>query len=78
MPVFMRKQSARFAAQLNSPPLTWIAHSVALRKGMMPGSRRWMSAPTDTKSRAASGRMSSPYFIQGLLWIRSTRASRGS
>ncbi len=23
MPVFMRKQSERFAAQLNSPPLTW-------------------------------------------------------
>ena len=39
-PVFMPKQSDRFAATLNSPPLTWIWHSVALRKGMMPGSRR--------------------------------------
>ena len=64
MPVFRRKQSARLAAQLNSPPLTWMAHSVALRNGMMPGSRRWTRAPTDTKSRAASGRMSSPYFIR--------------
>ena len=31
-----RKQSDRLAAQLNSPPLTWIWHSCALRKGMMP------------------------------------------
>ena len=33
MPVFMRKQSARLAATLNSPPLTWIWHWVALRNG---------------------------------------------
>ena len=53
MPVCMPKQSARLAAQLNSPPLTWIWHSVALRNGMIPGSRRWTSAPSETKSSAA-------------------------
>ncbi len=37
MPVLRPKQSARFAAQLNSPPLTWIVQFVALRNGMMPG-----------------------------------------
>ena len=40
MPVFKRKQSAKFAAVLNSPPLTCSWHSVALRKGTMPGSMR--------------------------------------
>src|SRR6266496_3754494 len=60
MPVWRRKQSARLAAVLNSPPLTWIAHSVALRKGMTPGSRRWTRAPRDRKSRAPSGRMLRP------------------
>src|SRR5436309_10408960 len=60
MPVWRRKQSARLAAVLNSPPLTWIAHSVALRKGITPGSRRWTSAPRDRKSRAPSGRMFRP------------------
>src|SRR5512138_1218072 len=63
MPVFRPKQSARLAAQLNSPPLTWIAHWLALRKGMMPGSRRWTSAPIETKSSAASLRTSRPYFM---------------
>src|ERR1039458_9920547 len=53
MPVCRRKQSARLAATLNSPPLTWIWHWVAFRKGMMPGSRRWTRAPSDTRSSAA-------------------------
>src|ERR1022692_1134158 len=52
MPVVMPKQSARFAAQLNSPPLTWIWHSVALRNGMIPGSKRWIKAPSESKSSA--------------------------
>ena len=38
--VRMPKQSARFAAQLNSPPLTWIAHEPAFRNGTAPGSSR--------------------------------------
>src|SRR5450755_3598806 len=54
MPVLRPKQSAKLAATLNSPPLTWIWHSVALRNGTMPGSRRWISAPSDTKSSAPS------------------------
>src|SRR5688572_6198009 len=57
MPVRMPKQSARLAAQLNSPPLTWIAQSVALRKGTTPGSRRWINAPRDRKSSAPWGGM---------------------
>src|SRR6266702_1989258 len=57
MAVLMPKQSARLAATLNSPPLTWILQSVALRKGMMPGSRRWTSAPSERKSRSASLRI---------------------
>src|SRR6266536_454382 len=60
--VFSRKQSARLAATLNSAPVTWIVHSRALRKGTTPGSSRWLSAPSATKSSAACGRMSSPYF----------------
>ena len=52
MPVFMRKQSDRLAATLNSPPLTWMLHSVALRNGMMPGSSLCTSAPSETRSRA--------------------------
>ena len=40
MPVLRRKQSERFAETLNSPPLTWMSQCVALRNGMMPGSRR--------------------------------------
>src|SRR6266571_8097553 len=63
MPVWRRKQSARLAATLNSPPLTWIRHSFALRKGMTPGSRRWTSAPRAAKSSAPSGRIPRPYFI---------------
>jgi len=51
-PVFRRKQSDRLAAQLNSPPLTWMLQWVALRNGMTPGSRRWTSAPRDRKSSA--------------------------
>src|ERR1017187_9821423 len=62
-PVFMRKQSDRLAAQLNSPPLTWILHSVALRNGTMPGSRRLTSAPRDRKSSAPFGGIFKPYFI---------------
>src|SRR5579862_9404240 len=54
MAVRMPKQSARLAATLNSPPLTWIRHSAALRKGIMPGSRRWTRAPSERKSRSAS------------------------
>ena len=33
IPVVMRKQSARFAATLNSPPLTWMRHSRRLAEG---------------------------------------------
>src|SRR5581483_6826342 len=57
MPVLRPKQSERFAATLNSPPLTWIAQSVALRKGMIPGSSRWTSAPSDRKSSSPSLRI---------------------
>src|SRR5579859_4540367 len=57
IPVRMRKQSARFAAQLNSPPLTWTEHDEAFRNGTTPGSRRWTSAPSARKSSAASFRM---------------------
>src|ERR1035441_4848834 len=63
IPVFRPKQSARFAAQLNSPPLTWILHSVALRNGMIPGSRRCTSAPSDRKSSAPSLRIFRPVLI---------------
>src|ERR1039458_7678954 len=63
IPVFRPKQSARFAAQSNSPPLTWILHSVALRNGMIPGSRRCTSAPSDRKSSAPSLRIFSPVLI---------------
>src|SRR6266542_289914 len=55
MPVLRPKQSDRLAAQLNSPPLTWMVHSLALRKGMWPGSSLWTSAPSETKSSAPSG-----------------------
>src|SRR5262249_17513004 len=44
------KQSARFAATLNSPPETWISNERALRNGIIPGSSRWTSAPSDRKS----------------------------
>src|SRR5665647_2383979 len=60
MPVRLPKQSDRLAAQLNSPPLTWIWHSVALRKGTMPGSRRWMMPPRARKSNSACWRMFRP------------------
>src|SRR5450759_4268873 len=66
-PVFRPKQSARFAAQLNSPPLTWILHSVALRNGMIPGSRRCTSAPSDRKSSAPSLRIFRPVLIDSFL-----------
>src|SRR5450755_4255489 len=66
-PVFRPKQSARFAAQLNSPPLTWILHSVALRNGMMPGSRRCIRAPSDRKSSAPSLRIFRPVLIDSFL-----------
>src|SRR5258708_35237563 len=56
-PVLRPKQSERLAATLNSPPLTWIWHSVALRKGMIPGSSRCTTAPRARKSSAPSGRM---------------------
>ena len=46
----MRKQSARFAAVLNSPPLTWIEHDDALRNGRAPGSMRCTSPPSARKS----------------------------
>ena len=36
----------------NSPPLTWIWHSAAFRKGMIPESRRCTSAPSARKSSA--------------------------
>ena len=53
-PVVFYNRCNEAAAQLNSPPLTWILHSVALRNGMIPGSRRWISAPSDRKSSAPS------------------------
>src|SRR5512143_1685031 len=62
-PVLRPKQSARLAAQLYSPPLTWIWHSVALRNGTTPGSSRWMSAPSERKSRVPRSGMFKPYFI---------------
>ncbi len=37
---------------LNSPPLTWISHVVAFRNGTIPGSSRWIRAPSARKSRA--------------------------
>src|SRR3954471_6880428 len=52
MPVFRRKQSDRLAAQLNSPPLTWMDRLCALWNGTTPGSRRWISAPRARKSRS--------------------------
>src|SRR5664279_2885431 len=64
IPVFIPKASERLAATLNSPPLTWIEHSCALRKGTMPGSRRWTSAPSDRKSSAPVGLM----FSGLLMW----------
>src|SRR6516162_4175353 len=67
MPVFRPKQSARFAAQLNSPPLTWMWHSVALRNGMIPGSRRCIRAPRDRKSSAPSLRIFRPVLIDSFL-----------
>src|SRR5947209_3231697 len=54
-PVFRPKQSARLAATLYSPPETWTSKERALRKGMMPGSRRWTRAPRERKSRLAAG-----------------------
>src|SRR5437870_5377941 len=63
IPVLSWKQSERLAAALNSPPLTWIWHSVALRKGMTPGSSRWMSAPRERKSSAPCEGMFRPYFM---------------
>src|SRR4030042_1490958 len=63
MPVFSPKESARLAAQLTSPPLTWMRHSFALRNGSIPGSNRCTNAPSDRKSRDPSGGMFSPYFI---------------
>src|SRR5581483_72052 len=57
-------------ATLNSPPLTWMAHSCALRKGMTPGSRRWTRAPRERKSSAPSGRMSRAGFIDSVSGIR--------
>ena len=75
MPVFRPKQSDRFAAQLNSPPLTWISHSVALRNGMIPGSSRCTSAPSDRKSSAPSLRIFRPVLIDSFLQTRSRSAS---
>src|ERR1051325_8039535 len=63
MPVLRPKQSERVAATLNSPPLTWMSHWVALRNGMMPGSRRCTRAPRDRKSRLPCAGMFRPYFI---------------
>lgn len=67
MPVGMPKQSERFAATLNSPPLTWILHSVALRNGTTPGSKRYTSAPSDSKPSAPSFGMLKPYACDPLL-----------
>jgi hypothetical protein len=63
MPVLSRKQSERLAETLNSPPLTWMSQCEALRNGMMPGSRRWTSAPRDRKSNAPDLGMFRPVLI---------------
>src|ERR1044071_537217 len=67
MPVLRPKQSAKFAATLNSPPLTWSPHSVALRKGVTPGSSRYTIAPSDKKSRWPLSEILNPYFIAATL-----------
>src|SRR5262245_15934639 len=60
-PVLRPKQSDRLAATLYSPPETCTSKLRALRNGMIPGSRRWTSAPTERKSRAqGSMRICSP------------------
>ena len=51
------------AATLNSPPLTWILHTQALRNGIMPGSSRWTSAPRETTSKAPLAGIFKPYFM---------------
>src|SRR5436305_12580465 len=48
--VRMPKQSDRLAATLYSPPETWTSKDRALRNGMTPGSSRWTSAPTESRS----------------------------
>ncbi len=54
IPVRSRKQSERFAATLNSPPLTWIRHSLAFRNGITPGSSRCTRAPSDKRFQRAA------------------------
>src|SRR5207253_1082964 len=64
MPVFRPKQSDSAAATLYSPPETWTSNERALRKGIAPGSSRWISAPSERKSRAhASLRIWKPGMI---------------
>ena len=57
MAVRFKKQFERLAATLNSPPLIWIWHSVALRNGTTPGSRRCTIAPSASTSIAPSAGM---------------------
>src|SRR5262249_40192036 len=48
----MPKQSDRLAATLYSPPDTWMSKQRPLRKGVVPGSSRWIRAPSERKSSA--------------------------
>ena len=63
MPVDSPKQSDRFAATLNSPPLTCTSKLVAFLNGTMPGSSRCTTAPSDTKSSSPFSGIFNPYFI---------------
>src|SRR5579872_900632 len=73
-PVRSPKQSARLAAQLYSPPLTWIWHWVAFRNGTAPGSKRCTSAPSARKSSAPSGRICRAFgMISASLYRRELR-----
>src|SRR5689334_22436711 len=81
MPVLRPKQLARFAATLNSPPLTWMRHSLALRNGTTPGSNRCTSAPSETRSKAPSGRIARPdigrHHAAGSGWASTRLGARG-
>src|SRR6188768_1950880 len=81
MPVFNPKQSARFAAQLNSPPLTCTEQFEAFRNGTIPGSSRWINAPIERKSRSPSGRIGSGAvmarrYVSTARIVRKTRIAR--
>src|SRR5947207_7683718 len=77
--VLRPKQSERLAATLYSPPETWTSQVRALRNGMTPGSSRWTSAPSESRSSwQASVRMLRLFMgrLQGA--VRASRRSRRS